>query len=104
HTAFSGNFELCDKPLTKTCNKTKYPPSSSSSPSDSLSSDDKKKKKKLSTGHIVAIAVGSAFILLIPSLCLGKKWNRPIKDKKAQGVATMAALDGKKAREPGTSS
>nr|GFC38124.1 leucine-rich repeat protein kinase family protein [Tanacetum cinerariifolium] len=59
---------------------------------------------KLSTGHIVAIAVGSAFILLITSLCLGKKWNRPVKDKKAQGVATMAAVDGKKAREPGTSS
>ncbi|GKF16678.1 probable inactive receptor kinase, partial [Tanacetum coccineum] len=44
-TAFSGNFELCGKPLSNTCNKTKYP--ESSSPSDSLSSDNKKKKKRL---------------------------------------------------------
>ncbi|GKD35090.1 probable inactive receptor kinase [Tanacetum coccineum] len=76
-TAFSGNFELCD---------------------------DKKKKKRLSTGYIVAIAVGSAFIFLISSLCLGKKWSRAVKDKKAQGVATMAAADAAKAREAGTSS
>ncbi|GJZ02045.1 probable inactive receptor kinase [Tanacetum coccineum] len=92
---FSRNFDLCDTPLS-TCEENKYKPFLP------LSSDEK--EKKLSTGHIVAIAVGSAFILLISSLCLGKKWSRVVKDKNAPGVATMAATAAAKAGEAGTSS
>ncbi|PWA88701.1 leucine-rich repeat protein kinase family protein [Artemisia annua] len=92
--AFSGNLELCGEPLS-TCDEKKYPPW----PSLPSKSDDKKPKKKLSTVAIVAIAIGSAFILLILFICLGKRWNRAMKEKKPSEVTTMeAAATGKAGR------
>lgn len=97
-SAFDGNPYLCGTPLKRPCNESDKaePPS----PSASLSSDHEN-KKKLSSGDTIAIAIGSAWILLISLICLGKKWSRVAKEKKTAARTGRGFGDG---GEAGTSS
>ncbi|KAJ0881583.1 putative protein kinase RLK-Pelle-LRR-III family [Helianthus annuus] len=106
-SAFSGNINLCGNPLPP-CNNTFFP-SPAPSPSSISSPPVGKKSKKLSTGAIVAIAVGSALILalllLILLLCLRKKRNQQAKQPPKPPVQTPAAGGATRAvTEAGTSS
>ncbi|PWA55371.1 leucine-rich repeat protein kinase family protein [Artemisia annua] len=79
-SAFAGNPLLCGTPLKRCPPGQARPPSSPSAPITS----DPENKKKLSTGDTIAIAIGSAWILLISLICLGKKWSRSVKEKKTE--------------------
>lgn len=100
-SAFSGNLDLCGGPLAP-CNP--FFPSPAPSPSESPPPTiAKNKSNKLSTGAIIAIAVGSAVVafllLLFLILCLGRRKQQPPKQQKPPVVPHGAA-----APEAGTSS
>ncbi|KAI7749627.1 hypothetical protein M8C21_030140, partial [Ambrosia artemisiifolia] len=109
-SAFSGNINLCGNPLPA-CNNTFFP-SPAPSPVTSPPPVGNKKSNKLSTGAIVAIAVGSALILalllLILLLCIRKKRNQRTKQPPKPPVQTTAAGAGgggtRSVTEAGTSS
>ncbi|KAI3714752.1 hypothetical protein L6452_21711 [Arctium lappa] len=105
-SAFSGNINLCGNPLPP-CNNTFFP-----SPTPAPSSIEppplgKKSKKKLSTGAIVAIAVGSALILalllLILLLCLRRKKKQQSKQPPKPPLPASTAAS-RSVAEAGTSS
>ncbi|GKV06500.1 hypothetical protein SLEP1_g18394 [Rubroshorea leprosula] len=99
-SAFTGNLNLCGRPL-RSCN----PFSPSPAPSPSLTPPPAtrgKKSHRLSTGVIIAIAVGSAIValllLLFLILCLRRRRRQPSKQQKPPVVPRAVAA------EEGTSS
>ncbi|KAI3911429.1 hypothetical protein MKW98_010316 [Papaver atlanticum] len=95
NSSFVGNSQLCGPPLSKCI--TTLPPSPSPSPPPSVNPPPHKKgsKMKLSTGVIIAIAVGGAALLfllvLLITFCCSKK-----KDKDdAGGTKGKAAVGGR---------
>ncbi|XP_076958815.1 putative inactive receptor kinase At2g26730 [Bidens hawaiensis] len=94
-TAFSGNINLCGDPLPK-CNSSFFPSPAPSPSSISSPPIRNKSNSKLSTGAIIAIAVGSALILalllLILLLCLRKRRQQHDRHPtKSQAPAAAAA-------------
>lgn len=81
-SSFEGNSFLCGPPLSQCSSLTNLPP-----PSNDLHS---KKHKKLSTGAIVAIAIGGFLVLLLLVLllccCLKKKNEDLVSELKVQAV------------------
>ncbi|KAK6248470.1 hypothetical protein QUC31_020035 [Theobroma cacao] len=101
-SSFAGNLGLCGGPL-RPCNP--FFPSPAPSPSEPIPpTTSRKRSKKLSTGAIIAIAVGSAVIalllLLFLILCLRKRQRRPPKQQKPVTAPTRAVPQA----EAGTSS
>ncbi|XWS26921.1 hypothetical protein CRYUN_Cryun26dG0071700 [Craigia yunnanensis] len=100
-SSFAGNLGLCGSPL-RSCNP--FFPSPAPSPSEPIPPTSGKKSRKLSTGAIIAIAVGSAIValllLLFLILCLRKRQRRPTKQQKPVTTATQAVPQA----EAGTSS
>ena len=95
-SSFAGNLALCGGPLPA-CNP--FFPAPTPSPSIVPSNPVKKKSKRLSTGAIVAIAVGSALILclllLFLLLCLRRRQRRqPPKPPKPEVTRSVVAETG----------
>ncbi|XWS17196.1 hypothetical protein CRYUN_Cryun33cG0047700 [Craigia yunnanensis] len=101
-SSFSGNLGLCGGPL-RPCKS--FFPSPAPSPSEPIPpTTSGKKSRKLSTGAVIAIAVGSAIValllLLFLILCLRKRQRRPTKQQKSVTAAKRAVPPA----EVGTSS
>ncbi|KAE8675903.1 putative inactive receptor kinase [Hibiscus syriacus] len=101
-SSFAGNLGLCGGPL-RPCNP--FFPSPVPSPSEPISpATSGKKSRNLSTGAIIAIAVGSAIValllLLFLILCLRKRHRQPSKQQKPVTEDTRAVQPA----EAGTSS
>ncbi|KAI5320505.1 hypothetical protein L3X38_040213 [Prunus dulcis] len=101
NSAFTGNLNLCGKPLTA-CNP--FFPAPAPSPSTPPVIPVHKKSKKLSTAAIVAIAVGSALalflLLLVLLLCIRKRRRQQQAKPPKPPVATRSVA----VAEAGTSS
>ncbi|KAK8500231.1 hypothetical protein V6N13_076281 [Hibiscus sabdariffa] len=101
-SSFAGNLGLCGGPL-RPCNP--FFPSPTPSPSEPISpTTSGGKSRNLSTGAIIAIAVGSAIValllLLFLILCLRKRQRQPSKQQKSAATGTRAVPPA----EAGTSS
>ncbi|KAE8714164.1 putative inactive receptor kinase [Hibiscus syriacus] len=98
-SSFAGNLGLCGGPL-RPCNP--FFPSPAPSPSEPISPTTS--GRNLSTGAIIAIAVGSAIValllLLLLILCLRKRQRQPSKQKKPVAADTRVVPPA----EAGTSS
>ncbi|KAJ9538678.1 hypothetical protein OSB04_031411 [Centaurea solstitialis] len=109
-TAFSGNINLCGPPLPP-CNNSFFPsPTPAPSSIEPPPVGKKSKNNKLSTGAIVAIAVGSALILALILLILLLFLRRKRKQQNKQPpkppltAAAAAAASRSVAETGGTSS
>ncbi|KAL3745057.1 hypothetical protein ACJRO7_014205 [Eucalyptus globulus] len=104
-SAFAGNLALCGGPL-QACSSSFFPPPAPPPNPPSPNPPPKKSKKKLSTGKIVAIAVGCAlaafFILFLLVLCIRRR-GRPRSPKPPKNVGA-AGPPRAAAAEAGTSS